>query len=1177
MNRLTVGFCLTVSTLALAVSASAADGLLWRHPSTGQNYLHQLNQTAIAAEGFLPTVGTEWSLIASADFNGDGETDLLWRNPATGQNVFELFKNGQHSAYQDFISIGTEWQLATAADFDGDNTADLIWRSQTTQDLYLLPIKNAALVQEQFLLRLNDAAWQVVSSSDFDGDGKADLLFRHATTGANYLFLMNGGVAKSEASLFSVTDLNWQLAATGDLNGDGKADMVWRHTQDGNNYAFMMDGLKVVSDGYLPRVTEAGWSIRDLSDRDNDGKGDLLWYNSQINQVIVWTLNGLALKTSSLLLTAAPDWQLRAFPRLSQNVQTGVVLNSLVVTPGALSLSKGSTQQLVVSGRYSDESMASLSAQAQWTSSNPAVATVNGQGLLTAVALGSTQLTVTAAGKTQQVTVQVQAAAATGWLAYVKKPSDWTKLCTYVWTASNSAVRGQWPGTEIQPDSQLADWYSTELKASELDTTNAINLIFNDCGGGKQSDNLTRTEAQGSGQYDLTTKVWTDGAPDGGQTGDTGIEVTLAVTNGSGAGKYRSGAVVNLTATSLTGKKFTGWTGSAAPYLLNPAAASTQLVLPEIASLSLAAAYEDQVVTDPYVGARTSYKALCTTCHGAQGQGGVGPALTPSLSAKYTAATLATQIKAMTKYNVSFANCDDACVSSMAQMLLAGKIDDTQVSSCSATDQVAQDRRVRLLTRREFQRTLKDLVGLDVDTSKLPEDIPANGFSNNIARNISVSHLESYLDIADLVIAKTNIETLTASSCTASDQACVVKTFGKRAFRRPLTTDEQTRYQTLYSSQGRDGVLMAFLTSPSLLYRYELGVKQTDGRYKLDNYEMASLLSYSFWETMPDDALLAVADSGKLQTKAEIKAQATAMLQNAKAREGYKNFASEWLGINKAVSMQRVEAASDSLYQSMVAETQTFVSDVVFDGSHQFDDLMNAPYSFVNAELAQLYGIAGVTGAALQKVSYPAAQGNNLRRGILGQASVLRAHAAANDSHPIRRGVFVRSLLCQDLPPPPPSVPTLKEPVAGETTRERFARHTSDESCASCHKFIDNLGFGFENFDNMGRYRTTETLNGVTVSVDSRGSLTHIDGELTGTSDTYSFNTLPELITILNSSKSLKTCYVRQYLRYQNGSKEQESDSCAVEAAGTGFNTGATNLYDFMINSTQTEVFGLRK
>lgn len=235
-------------------------------------------------------------------------------------------------------------------------------------------------------------------------------------------------------------------------------------------------------------------------------------------------------------------------------------------------------------------------------------------------------------------------------------------------------------------------------------------------------------------------------------------------------------------------------------------------------------------------------------------------------------------------------------------------------------------------------------------------------------------------------------------------------------------------------------------------------------------------------------------------------------------------------------------------------------------GTRHFDDLFTADWTMANDRLAAQYGIAGVTGSDMRKVTYS----GGARAGVLGHGSILGATGLSDQTSPIRRGLFVRRrLLCQEFGTPPANAGGLPKVDPNATTRERFAQHTADPACKSCHQYIDDTGFGFERFDTVGRQRDTE--NGK--PIDAAGDMNDVEGMGTGTH--APFSSLPELGQILASSHAAKACVVKQYWRFARGTVEP--DACSLSSAQARFLGSGGDPQELMLGVILSPDFLVRR
>ena len=474
--------------------------------------------------------------------------------------------------------------------------------------------------------------------------------------------------------------------------------------------------------------------------------------------------------------------------------------------------------------------------------------------------------------------------------------------------------------------------------------------------------------------------------------------------------------------------------------------------------------------------------------------------------------------------------------------------------------------------------------GFDFDPAgRLPSESRPPGFfydNNADAAQITAAYMDSYLDAAGDIAETAEISALVPCDPAVGDANCArsfATTFGARAFRRPLTDDEIARYRDLVTgaSTFTDGVrvaVRAFLASPHFLYRSEVGTAQGGGTYRLTDHEVASALSYMFWGTMPDEELLEAAARAELAGTEGIEAQARRLLDDPRSRDTVAAFAAQWLGAENIHTVDKngglFPEFDDAMRQAMADETAQLFNHVIFDSTHTYEELVTANYSFVDDQLAQVYGMPAPGTGALTRQDYPDAT----RAGFLAHGSVMGTTAHSDQTSPIRRGLFIRQrVLCQELPPPPADAATVPQIDPNATTRERFRQHTADPRCSGCHQYIDDLGFGFENFDAIGRYRTSE--NGM--PIDSSANMN--DVERLGSSTSAPFASLTELGQTLATSESAKSCFVRQYYRFARGFRETLTERCARLWIEDWFAQSGGDIREMMIAVATSPDFTLRR
>lgn len=438
---------------------------------------------------------------------------------------------------------------------------------------------------------------------------------------------------------------------------------------------------------------------------------------------------------------------------------------------------------------------------------------------------------------------------------------------------------------------------------------------------------------------------------------------------------------------------------------------------------------------------------------------------------------------------------------------------------------------IRRLNRAEYNNTIRDLVGIDFQpAADFPSDDVGHGF-DNIADVLSMSPilLEKYLAAAETIVeqafqnpeARARIERFTAESREERREALEknVRTFAQRAFRRPVSDEELNRVLAIVDAvrgtgaeRGRRGrgegprrefeggprragnealqlACTAILTSPHFLFRIESDAEpestetpQTNASDSgepvsvrpLNDYEIATRLSYFLWSSMPDDELFELAAQGQLRQTPTLHAQVQRMLADPKSRALVDNFAGQWLQLRDVANLspdpERYPAFDEELRAAMLRETELFFEAMIREDRSVLD-FLSADFTYVNERLARHYGITDVQGQEFRRVALPAQ-----RRGVLTHASILLLTSNPTRTSPVKRGQWILdNFLGEPPPPPPPGVEELEDD--DETLgslRERMEQHRANPSCAVCHRQMDALGFGLENFDAIGAWRETD-------------------------------------------------------------------------------------------------------
>ncbi len=464
---------------------------------------------------------------------------------------------------------------------------------------------------------------------------------------------------------------------------------------------------------------------------------------------------------------------------------------------------------------------------------------------------------------------------------------------------------------------------------------------------------------------------------------------------------------------------------------------------------------------------------------------------------------------------------------------------------------------------------------VDVASALPPDQRPSDfAFSGHADSGIVTPvHVDEYLAAAARAVDAVDVAAL--FGCSPSQSSCrdqAIRRFGRRAFRRPLSVVEEGRFRALYDGQGTAArgaavMLQGLMSSPKFLYRSELGADVGDGTTRLDAFELAAALAFTLTGAPPDDALLDAAATGALSTTTGLRAQAERLLDTPRARRQLARFANQWLGtetvstVDKAPSLQAL--FGPAVRVDLADEAGALFTSVMFDGSGRYGALLSSTTGFISAQTAPLYGLS-VSGP-LAEHALP-----STRRGILGLASVMATTAHSDQTSPIRRGLWVRrNVLCQEFGTPPANAGGVPDVDPTATTRERFAQHTADPACASCHKSIDPIGFGFESFDPIGRFRSTE--NGR--PIDHQGDM--VDVEAIGAGTSAPFDDMATLAETLSSSAAAERCFVRQVTRFAYG-RELEG-ACARRRLEERFAASGGDLRTLFVDVVTSPAFALRR
>jgi hypothetical protein len=505
-----------------------------------------------------------------------------------------------------------------------------------------------------------------------------------------------------------------------------------------------------------------------------------------------------------------------------------------------------------------------------------------------------------------------------------------------------------------------------------------------------------------------------------------------------------------------------------------------------------------------------------------------------------------------------------------------------------ATADMPVEAPLRRLTRAQYDNTVRDLLGIDSNPAQdFGHDEEGGGFASNYRAAVEPLQVEHYQRAAE-ALAEQALQNLTAIAPCAPPQgteaACLdefLRDFGTRAYRRPLTAAETESYEQLFATgKGDSGdfasglslVISTMLQSPHFLYRIELGDSTAAEKdaLPLTSFELASRLSYFLQNTMPDKELLVAAQANELQTPEQIAEQARRLLENPNARDTFRSFHEQWVEVTALATLEKnadtyPEFGAD-LRTALQDEFRAFVDYVMLEGDARLETLLTADFTFASAPLYDLYGLDapdGATADTLTRVTLPAGQ----RAGLFTLASVMAVHSHPDQTSPVIRGYIISDKLLCDLPPPPPPNLEIEIPELDPNlpTRERFEQHRADPTCSACHQKMDPIGFAFEHYDAIGRYRTMDA-----------GSQVDASSEVVGTDQDGPVQDAVEMMSRLAQASEVRSCLATHWFRYAFGRPDKLGDAGTIAAALKGFAASDYRIPELLVALTTTKGFRYR-
>lgn len=494
-----------------------------------------------------------------------------------------------------------------------------------------------------------------------------------------------------------------------------------------------------------------------------------------------------------------------------------------------------------------------------------------------------------------------------------------------------------------------------------------------------------------------------------------------------------------------------------------------------------------------------------------------------------------------------------------------------------------QTTRFSRLTHKQWENTVRDVLKLSAPSglskSFVAEPLRTTFDTNGAVLSVSSDTFQDYQNAAealsDTVAHDTAVRGRLAPQ--GADATTFIKNLGKRAFRRPLTDGEVTNIKALFD-KGKsligsgddfaDGVQLVaeyMFQSPHFLYREELSDQVVGGKIPLGAYEVASKLAYAITNTMPDDTLMAKADSAALGSRDQVVEEVKRLLATPAASDTLLDFHDQLLvmrdydNISKKATFAGFGAG---VADDLKKEAKTFIQDIVFKQDHGLSTLMTAPYTFANARIRTLYGVdaGAATATDFTRLELDPTQ----RAGLLTQIGFLAANGEQDTPNIIIRGVHLaRKVLCAALPPPPNNVPPLPAIQPNSTNRQRVELATKDSPCNGCHTTIINpLGIALEHLDGVGKYRTTD--NGQ--PIDSSTTYT-IDGKQVPIAGAV------ELANAIAQSDQAHACYAQNMAEYLYGRVvSRETDNQLVQQGGW-LSHDKESVQNLIVNLLATDAF----
>jgi len=479
-------------------------------------------------------------------------------------------------------------------------------------------------------------------------------------------------------------------------------------------------------------------------------------------------------------------------------------------------------------------------------------------------------------------------------------------------------------------------------------------------------------------------------------------------------------------------------------------------------------------------------------------------------------------------------------------------------TACGLTTPATVEPALKLLTNRQYNQSMRDLLKAEGEPAQaLPSDHRGGGFDTDLAAHALTPTLAQAYLISGQRLAVEYVKNGAPCGDKNYTVACTgpaVASLAQRAFRRPLLDGERQRLTALPGAFASGGLAVkdayiasvaAVLMAPQFLYRVRL--QGQPGLEHAAQYALASSLSYTFWNSMPDSELLNMAKLGELSSSQVIVAQMKRMLADNRAQDFAEAFASQWLGAQNLASTPAAAGLPPALVADLSAEVTAYFGEFLRSNIN-IRNLLDAPFGYVSNLTAPYYGLAKPATPQLRRVDFSGDQ----RGGILTQGSYLVQTSNVDQPSPVKRGKWILdNILCQ--PPAPPPADQVGALQKGDTSlpiRMRLAKHREAPACAGCHALMDPLGLAFEHYDQAGKWRDFD----LTGAIDASGALP----------DGSRFNSAAQLIQLLKADPAFPRCVALKIATFTLGREPNDKELCAINLIADRSKNEAYGLKDLV-------------